>query len=277
MYRLNRMINLSGILGVINICSHLLIPNIFVKIFMGTFNILMIKTPYACLLNSIIHIIYDPSWRGLVFALMWLIDSQNFVIGELPEQYRNEVERIVNESKELKPDNSEIFWTSVFADNGKTTNIQYSADLHNYISNLRWRIVEFWFKRINGFGTLINPANSVEQDWHIDYTWSYTSIFIPIENCNSSNMTQIIVSSLFWGYFYKTRNLIEKNIPRLTATVFKPNKWSMLLLPPSVFHRGVKNNSTVDRTLFWISYQSKNDPIEKEKAVQDFTKKSIDL
>ena len=271
------MLTLSGILRLINTCSHLLIPNIFVKILMGTFNISMIKTPYLCILNSVIHILFDPSWRGLLFSLLWLIDSQNFVIGELPVCYRNEVERIVNESKGLKPDNSEIFWTSVFADNGKTTNIRYSDELYDYISNLRWRIIEFWFKRVNGFGTLINPANSIEQDWHIDYTSSYTSIFIPIENCSSSNMTQILTSSLFWGYLCKTRNLVEKNIPNLTATVFRPTKWSMLLLPPSVFHRGVKNNSTSDRTLFWISYQSKTDSIEQEKAVQDFTKKSIDL
>ena len=272
--RMVRILPLARILPLIGILT---MHNRFISGVVLAFNLYMIRTPYLCILNAALHILFDPSWRGLAFALAWLALAQDFVIGSLPTRFRPEVERIVAESKGLKPNNSEIFWTSVYADNGQTTNIKYSMDLYNYISNLRLRILEFWFKRINGFGTLINPANSVEQDWHIDYTWSYTSIFIPIENCTSSNMTQIMTSSVLWGYFCKSRGLPEKDILNLTATVFKPDKWSMLLLPPSTFHRGVKNHSTLDRTLFWISYQSKADPIERETAVQDFIKASIDL
>ncbi len=255
----------------------LLMPNQWISFVVVLLNAWMIRTPYLCFVNCVLNMVGNMSWCGVVFSMLWLLDSQNLVIGELPGKFRKEVEYIVSVSKDLKPDNSEIFWTSVFADNGQTTNIPYSQGLYDYISGLRWQIMEFWCKRINGFGTLINPSNSVEQDWHIDYTWSYTSLFIPIENCTSSNMTQIMTSSIVWGYFHNSRNIKEKEQENVMATIIVPRKWSLLLLPPSTFHRGVKNNSDMDRTLFWISYQSRTDPIEHEHAVQDFTKKSIDL
>jgi hypothetical protein len=223
------------------------------------------------------NIAANPSWQGIVFSLIWLYDAQNFVIGEIPQELRAEISDLVAQSRSLKPDNKEIFWTSIYADNGVTTNIKYSKQLMNYFNNLRYQILEFYCKRINGFGTLINPVDSVAQDFHIDYTWSYTSIFIPIENCNTSNMTQIITGSFLWGWFCKSRNMPESSMSNICATIFAPKPWSMLLLPPSTYHRGVKNTSNADRTMFWISYQSESDPIERESAVQDFTKKSIDL
>jgi len=274
------MINFISIIHIIGL---LLIPNKIISFMFCIFNLYMIRTPYLCLLNSIINIIVNFSWQGLVFSILWIVNSQDFVIGKIPEKFKSEILEMVEQSKNLKPNNSEIFWTSIYADNGIITNIKYSKDFYNYISNLRWKILEFWFKRINGFGTLINPVDSVEQDFHIDYTSSYTSLFIPIENCTTSNMTQIITDSFIWGNFYPSRNLPEKDMltirscESIRSTIFKPDKWSILILPPCTFHRGVKNNSKMNRTLFWISYQSKKDPIEYENAIQDFTKKSIDL
>jgi hypothetical protein len=91
-------------------------------------------------------------------------------------------------------------------------------------------------------------------------------------------MTQIITESFLWGWGQPTRNLPESDISyNMRSSIFVPKPWSMLILPPSTFHRGVKNVSDSDRTMFWVSYQSKSDPIEMETAVQDFTKKSIDL
>ncbi len=120
----------------LNLIGMILIPNKIISSLMLSFNAIMFKTPYLCVLNSIINIIANPSWQGIVFSLLWLNESQNFVIGEIPVKFRQEITKLVNYSKWLKPTNNEIFWTSLYADNGNTTNIKYSKELYNYFNYL---------------------------------------------------------------------------------------------------------------------------------------------
>jgi hypothetical protein len=124
---------------------------------------------------------------------------------------------------------------------------------------------------IISLGFITSQVNCFDQYFHIDYNGTTETYFIPLIDLNDYNGTEYVK-------FNDTNfniNIIDKlinitnnfdNIKELEEEFIRMNihnsdykfcflnaqKWSMILMPYYLFHRGQSNKGTKDRTLFQI-------------------------
>jgi hypothetical protein len=174
----------------------------------------------------------------------------------------------------------EVYWVSIYAEDNP-----YLAELNTdrmveFVRHLSSRILEFEHMKLDGYGFIINPPGSKDQDWHIDYTKSYTTVFVPMINCSSKNCTQLMTDNYFTNLFHTQLHIIETNItmskPLLTRQIITP-EYVPIILSRGLFHRGITNSDKKSRVIFWLSYKDQSDKIIPEKSTQPFSKETIDL
>lgn len=174
----------------------------------------------------------------------------------------------------------QVFWVSAFATKNVFDDTIDDPNLRRWVENYSSKIIEFKGKLIDGYGFIVNPPDSLPQDWHIDYTRNYTTIFIPLINCNSNNMTQVLSESYYLNLLRKGFNLSEADFvndrPMITNQIIT-KQYQPILLSPCLFHRGISNGTNENRSLFWLSYKLHDDVVDVEGKTQEFTKQSIGL
>ena len=120
----------------------------------------------------------------------------------------------------------------------------------------------------------MNPVGSSGQEWHIDYTRGYSTIFIPMSELSPENALQYAVLSapvtdiadpdrVDLRAFAKTANWVS--IRQLLAPA-----WSMLLMDFGTIHRGIPNSGDWDRNMFWLSVKKRGEFLP-EPLLQAFT------
>ena len=131
---------------------------------------------------------------------------------------------------------------------------------------------------LDGYGLIVNPVGSSPQDWHVDYTMDYGTIFIPLTELRPENALQyaIVPPDLDEGAYRRaTENLDDVDL-RLLA---RESEWvsvRQLLAPPfsilkmdfGTIHRGIANQGDEDRVLFWISVKKSGELLPPEPVVQ---------
>jgi phosphatidylglycerophosphate synthase len=131
---------------------------------------------------------------------------------------------------------------------------------------------------LDGYGVIVNPVGSTPQQWHVDYTLDYATIFIPLTELRPENALQYAVLPVGIPetvYRRATADLDAVDL-RLLA---RGGDWvsvRQLLAPPfsvlkmdfGTIHRGVANQGDSDRVLFWISVKRGGELLPPEPLVQ---------
>ena len=131
---------------------------------------------------------------------------------------------------------------------------------------------------LDGYGLIVNPVGSTAQDWHVDYTLDYATIFIPLTELRPENALQYAILPVGTPdavYRRATADLDAVDL-RLLA---REGDWvsvRQLLAPPfsilkmdfGTIHRGIANQGDSDRVLFWISVKRGGDLLPPEPVVQ---------
>lgn len=131
---------------------------------------------------------------------------------------------------------------------------------------------------LDGYGLIANPVGSSAQEWHIDYTADYSTIFIPLTGISVENAMQYAVlprSLPREAYRQATANLNAVDLPALVRAgewvsvrqlLAKP--FSLIKLDFGTIHRGIANKGDYDRVLFWVSFIKRGARLPPEPLVQ---------
>jgi hypothetical protein len=131
---------------------------------------------------------------------------------------------------------------------------------------------------LDGYGLITNPVGSAAQDWHIDYTNDYSTIFIPLTELSPENALQYAVlprSAPRDAYTRATENLDVVDLAALARACEWVSVRQLLAQPFSVIkmdfgtiHRGIANTGGYDRVLFWVSVKKRGALLPAEPLVQ---------
>jgi hypothetical protein len=124
---------------------------------------------------------------------------------------------------------------------------------------------------IISLGFITSQVNCFDQYFHIDYNGTTETYFIPLIDLNDYNGTEYVkfndtnyniniidklinITNNFDNRKELEGEFIRMNIPNsdYKFCFLNAQKWSMILMPYYLFHRGQSNKGTKDRTLFQI-------------------------
>lgn len=160
-----------------------------------------------------------------------------------------------------------VFWINIWQRTGKKTGLMVEFDKSDEMEKL----VNSWIAKyynpddilLDGYGYILNPINSEEQSFHLDYTIDYSTIFVPLTEISHHNAVQYVIPSpstssnmllesiknpdcvdlsylLKDGGFYSVRQCIAK-------------PFTLLKMDFGTIHRGISNKDTYDRLMFYVS------------------------
>jgi len=130
----------------------------------------------------------------------------------------------------------------------------------------------------DGYGWIINPTGSRMQDWHVDYTNDYSTIFIPLSplaECNSLQYAVLPPDLPAELYARATADLDRVDLDLL----YRESEWvsirqliarpfSVLKMDFGAIHRGIANTGSYDRVMFCISVKRGHDLLPPEPTLQ---------
>jgi phosphatidylglycerophosphate synthase len=131
---------------------------------------------------------------------------------------------------------------------------------------------------LDGYGLIANPVGSDAQEWHVDYTADYSTIFIPLTELSVENAMQYAVlprSLPSEAHRQAIANLDVVDLPALvqagewvSVRQLLANPFSLIKLDFGTIHRGIANTGDYDRVLFWISFIKRGARLPPEPLVQ---------
>jgi phosphatidylglycerophosphate synthase len=131
---------------------------------------------------------------------------------------------------------------------------------------------------LDGYGLIVNPVGSGAQDWHIDYTRDYSTIFIALTEVSAENALQYAVLPQTLAPAAYRNATADLDAVDLSALV-RSGEWvsvRQLLAKPftvvkmdfGAIHRAVANTGNYHRVLFWVSVKKRGTPLPPEPLVQ---------
>ena len=173
-----------------------------------------------------------------------------------------------------------VFWINLWqrSSPAERTPITNAAEVDAFSRTLAERVYGAGTAEFDGFGWIINPVGSQVQEWHIDYTHDYSTIFIPLSPLTPLNSLQyVVLPEDLSGAVYDaaTADLDNVDVNRLC----RESPWvsvRQLIAPPfsviamdfGAIHRGIANTGGYDRVMFWISVKRGKGLLPPEPLVQ---------
>ena len=118
----------------------------------------------------------------------------------------------------------------------------------------------------------MNPAGSCAQEWHIDYTRGYSTIFIPMSELSPENALQYAVLASPAPDIADLDRVDLRTIARseewVSVRQLIAPEWSLLRMDFGTIHRGIRNTGGYDRNMFWISVKKRGELLPPEPALQ---------
>ena len=129
----------------------------------------------------------------------------------------------------------------------------------------------------DGYGFIINPVGSKAQDWHIDYTLDYATVFIPMTGLTTNNATQYAIlppntPPEHLAKFMTNLDVIDmddltKSCGPISVRQMLAPPFSILRMDYGTIHRAVANSGPIDRVMLWISANRSTRPLPVEPAI----------
>lgn len=174
----------------------------------------------------------------------------------------------------------EIFWINLWQRSGGAGPIQLEGvtEIDRWARDLADRAYAGEGAACDGYGFIINPVGSRAQQWHVDYTMDYSTIFIPLSRLTPENCTQYAVlpaNARAAAHQSVSANLDVINLDSLVDTCDYVSVRQLLARPFSIIkmdfgtiHRGVANTGAFERVMFWISVNRRRDFLPVEPAIE---------
>jgi phosphatidylglycerophosphate synthase len=190
----------------------------------------------------------------------------------------HDVERLVESEWSTSVARRAVFWINIWqrSGDGDRLAVERGEELDEWARQL----VGHYGPGVDldGYGLIVNPVGSTSQEWHVDYTLDYATIFVPLTELRPENALQ---------YAILPPGIPETTYRRATADLdavdlrqlVREGDWvsvRQLLAPPfsilkmdfGTIHRGVANQGDSDRVLFWISVKRGGELLPPEPVVQ---------
>lgn len=195
-------------------------------------------------------------------------------VRELLKGARHEVLRRLSDECESARQAGRIFWINVWqrSGSGERMPIGRIDELDSWCRETARRLYAGEAVEIDGYGLIVNPIGSQAQDWHIDYTQGYSTIFIAMSEITAENALQYVVCP------EPPRELpdldridlraLARIYPWLSVRQLLAAEWSLVRMDFGAIHRGVANTGSHDRIMFWISVKKLGELLPPEPALQ---------
>ncbi len=242
----------------------------------------------ALLLPALLYLWCELAWVVFILA-SWseparyapLYDDAGFrYCGMVPEARRKLLQRasdsaftLLSTECEASKARGEIFWVNIWqrSGGGSPMPVEGAEELDTWARDLAVRHYQHEDVELDGYGMIVNPVGSRGQDWHIDYTRDYSTIFIPMSELSAENAVQYAVlpappeienpDSVDLRAITKASDWVS--IRQLLAPA-----WSMLLMDFGAIHRGIPNQGAWDRHMFWVSVKKRGELLPPEPPLQ---------
>jgi hypothetical protein len=173
-----------------------------------------------------------------------------------------------------------VFWVNLWQRSGSGEKLAIACveDVDRWARELLELHFDTSVVELDGYGLIANPAGSNAQEWHVDYTADYSTIFIPLTEISVENAMQYAVlprSLTREAYREATANLDRVDLQALVQAgewvsvrqlLAKP--FSLIKLDFGTIHRGIANTGDYDRVLFWVSFIKRGALLPPEPLVQ---------
>jgi phosphatidylglycerophosphate synthase len=208
-------------------------------------------------------------------------------LGVLPADQQSLIERAWEQSLRAIPgewrasvERKSVFWVNLWqrSGSGEKLAIACGEEVDRWARELLKLHFDPSLVELDGYGLIANPVGSNAQEWHIDYTADYSTIFIPLTELSVENSMQYAVLSRSLpreAYRQATANLDAVDLTALVRAgewvsvrqlLAKP--FSLIKLDFGAIHRGIANTGDYDRILFWVSFIKRGARLPPEPLVQ---------
>jgi phosphatidylglycerophosphate synthase len=180
-------------------------------------------------------------------------------------------------------ENKEIFWLNMWQRTGGQERPKDALDA--MVTAMMEKYYADDGSVLDGYGLIVNPLDSKTQPWHLDYGVDYSSLFIPMTEIGAHNAAQYLVfpapipdevfaqatrdpDNVDLSVF--TANGVSYSVRQAIAPVF-----NVLKMDYATIHRGIANQGTDNRVVFWVSTKRNADeliPEEPETIAIDYKK-----
>jgi phosphatidylglycerophosphate synthase len=135
---------------------------------------------------------------------------------------------------------------------------------------------------LDGFGFITNPVGSRNQPWHVDYTYDFSSLFVPMTPLYSENAVQYCVlpsetPSSALRACLKNLDKVDLNVLvdrgcgySVRQSIARP--FQVLRMNYATIHRGISNSSPIHRTMFYIAVKKSHELLPLEGLVAGIDK-----
>jgi phosphatidylglycerophosphate synthase len=167
-----------------------------------------------------------------------------------------------------------IFWINIWqrSGGGEKMSLDRVQELDAWARDLVDRHYSGEDAELDGYGLIVNPAGSRAQEWHIDYTRDYSTIFIPMSELTPENALQYVVLPSLPGRIENPDrvdlNALARSSEWVSVRQLLAPQWSLLRMDFGAIHRGIANTGAQDRNMFWISVKKRGALLPPEPALQ---------
>lgn len=133
--------------------------------------------------------------------------------------------------------------------------------------------------QFDGYGWITNPTGSRTQEWHVDYTHDYSTVFIPLSPLTERNSLQYVVLPPDVPPDVYARatadldvvdvDLLCRELDWVSIRQLIARPFSVLKMDFGAIHRGIANTGGYDRVMFWISVKRGADLLPAEPRMQN--------
>jgi phosphatidylglycerophosphate synthase len=174
----------------------------------------------------------------------------------------------------------EIFWINIWQRSGNEPRMELPQvdKLEAWVKQTVSDIYGPNTTHLDGYGFIINPVDSKLQDWHVDYTMDYSTIFVPLSILSPMNATQYAVVPLDTPQEVVDMSIADLDHVDMDVLLTKGKgysvrqavapQFSLLRMDYGTIHRGISNHGKEDRVVFWISVKKEAELLPAEPRVQ---------
>ncbi|UJR34859.1 hypothetical protein I4U23_027638 [Adineta vaga] len=215
-------------------------------------------------------IIYDDAFDSYQggFIHYKVVSNKNKI---LLENSYEELQFILKDRYELALSNYEVFWINLWKRTGNLTEnilLKNQDQLNTMVNEFIQTYYHLNTVLLDGYGYILNPINSHAQVFHIDYTLTYSTLFIPLVPLSVDNATQYLIPSLNIDpklFAEATKNFDKINVDLLlqdqnyySVRQCIANPFTVLKMDFGTIHRAISNQGTYHRVMFYISVIKKD-------------------
>jgi hypothetical protein len=167
-----------------------------------------------------------------------------------------------------------IFWINIWQRSGSSEKmpVERIGELDSWCRDTANRVYDGEPVEIDGYGLIVNPIGSRAQEWHVDYTQGYSTLFIPMSEITPENAFQYVVCPdtprELPDLDHIDLRALARAFPWLSVRQLIVAEWSLLRMDFGAIHRGVANSGSHNRSMFWISVKRLGELLPPEPALQ---------